>query len=185
MILHEIPISIPTKPHSPHDEYDNCTFIGCDLSNTNLSGTTFLECHFKGCNLSTALVRNTSFKEVTFTDCKLLGVNFSECNDFLLALSFSNCLLNLSSFFQLKLPSTNFQNCSLHETDFIETDLSKAVFDNCDMYRAVFENSNLEKADFRSSYNFIIDPERNKLKRALFSTTGIAGLLQGYDIIIE
>jgi hypothetical protein len=43
----------------------------------------------------------------------------------------------------------------------------------------------LEKADFRTSYNYSINPEVNRIKKAKFSTAGIAGLLCKYDIEIE
>ena len=51
--------------------------------------------------------------------------------------------------------------------------------------KAIFENTILEKADFRTAYNYAIDPEINKIKRARFSSFGVAGLLQKYDIDIE
>ncbi len=38
--------------------------------------------------------------------------------------------------------------------------------DNCDLNRAVFDNSILEKADFRTSLNYSIDPELNRIKKA-------------------
>jgi hypothetical protein len=43
----------------------------------------------------------------------------------------------------------------------------------------------LEKADIRTSHNYTIDPEKNKVKKAKFSIHGIAGLLDKYDIEIE
>jgi fluoroquinolone resistance protein len=51
--------------------------------------------------------------------------------------------------------------------------------------RAIFDNTILEKADFRTSFNYSINPERNKMKKSKFSTAGIAGLLDKYDIEVE
>jgi uncharacterized protein YjbI with pentapeptide repeats len=73
----------------------------------------------------------------------------------------------------------------MHEVDLIDADLAGTVLDACDFHRAKFDNTNLEKADLRTSYNFSIDPERNKLKKAKFSRDGLAGLLGKYDIIIS
>jgi uncharacterized protein YjbI with pentapeptide repeats len=73
----------------------------------------------------------------------------------------------------------------LIETDFGECDLSEAVFDNCDLARAVFDNTILEKTDFRTAYNFSIDPEHNRVKKAKFSISGLQGLLLKYDIKID
>jgi uncharacterized protein YjbI with pentapeptide repeats len=80
---------------------------------------------------------------------------------------------------------TTFRNSNLHEVDFTECDLTGSVFDNCDFMRATFENSIIEKADFRTSFNYSIDPVKNLIKKARFSLTGIAGLLDKYDIEID
>jgi len=79
----------------------------------------------------------------------------------------------------------SFIDCSLKEVDFTAVDLSMAVFGNCNLERALFHESNLEKADFRTAANYTIDPETNKIKKAKFSTSGLAGLLGKYNIEIE
>lgn len=166
----------------PKGEYECCTFINCDFSESDLSGNSFSECEFNSCNLSMAKLNKTALKEVKFRDCKCLGLHFENCNDFLFAVSFENCLLNLACFFRLDLKKTLFKNSSLQETDFSECDLSSSLFENCDLNGAVFSNTNLEKADFRSSVHFSIDPEKNKLKKAKFSLAGLPGLLDKYKI---
>ena len=80
---------------------------------------------------------------------------------------------------------TIFRNSKLQETDFSECDLSNSMFDNCDFSGAIFDNTILEKADFCTSFNYLIDPETNRIKKARFSQAGIAGLLAKYDIEIE
>jgi fluoroquinolone resistance protein len=94
-------------------------------------------------------------------------------------------MLNHSTFYGTKIKKTIFRNSQLNETDFTECDLSGSIFDNCDLTRAIFQHSIIEKADFRTSYNFSIDPEVNKIKKAKFSLNEIAGLLDKYDIEIE
>src|SRR5690606_42157722 len=110
---------------------------------------------------------------------------FRSCSELLFSVDFDNCLLNLSSFYKRNLKKTKFTNCSLHEVDFTEANLALAVFENCDLAGAVFEHTNLEKADFTSSYNYSIDPGTNIIKRAKFSQSGIHGLLDKFDIVIE
>jgi fluoroquinolone resistance protein len=73
----------------------------------------------------------------------------------------------------------------LHEIDFTETNLSAAVFDHSDLSGSIFDGTKLEKADFRTAYNYSIDPERNRLKKAKFSLSGAAGLLDKHDIQID
>ena len=75
--------------------------------------------------------------------------------------------------------------CKLIEVDFTETDLTEASFDSCDLDKAIFLDSNLEKADFRTAFNIRMDPEKNHLKKAIFSNEGALGLLTKYQITLE
>lgn len=165
-------------------EYENCTFNNCNFSSSNLSNFVFSECNFIACNLSSAKITKTSFKNTSFKDCKLLGLHFETCNEFLFAVNFDKCNLNLSSFYKVKLKNTTFKNCTLHETDFTEAEASSLVFLNCDFLRAIFHNTNIEKSNFCSSYNYAINPEINKVKKAKFSLNGVIGLLEHLDITI-
>jgi hypothetical protein len=166
-------------------EYDSCVFNGCNFSDADLSGYKFNDCTFKACNLSLVKLNKTAFREVTFKDCKMLGLRFDTCNDLGLSFMFENCQLNHSSFFRIRIKKTIFRNCQLQETDFTETDLTSSVFDNCDLSQANFDRSILEGCDLRSSYNYSIDPENNRIKKARFSIQGVAGLLEKYGIEIE
>ncbi|MBT8302660.1 MAG: pentapeptide repeat-containing protein, partial [Maribacter sp.] len=69
--------------------------------------------------------------------------------------------------------------------DYTAANLTEAFFNTCNLEKTVFENSNLEKADFTTSFNFTIDPERNRLKKAKFSKENVDGLLSKYDILIK
>jgi len=169
----------------PVGEYENCRFTNCNFAEANLSKITFIDCVFDNCNLSAANINGTAFQETSFSNCKLMGLRFEDCNQFLFTVSFTGCLLNLSTFYKVKLKNTRFINCSLQEVDFTEADLTLAEFDNCNLLHAVFDNSVLEKADLRTAINFSIDPERNKLKKAKFSAATLSGLLHKYDLVIE
>jgi fluoroquinolone resistance protein len=166
-------------------EYENCRFISCNFSNANLSNYKFIDCQFEFCNLSLCKMDNTQLNNIAFKECKMLGIHFDNCLPFGLSLSFNSCQLNHSSFYRLNLKKTVFRNCQLHEIDLTECDLTSAIFDVCDMLGAVFMRSILENADFRTAYNYQLDPEQNKIKKARFSQTGIAGLLVKYQLKIE
>jgi fluoroquinolone resistance protein len=174
-------------------EYEYCTFLNCDLTYADLTEFKFLECEFSGCNLSLAKLTQTALKDLKFKNCKMLGLNFGDCNEFGFAVSFDTCILDRSSFLstvsplkkRVKLRQTIFKNSQLYEVDFTECDLSAAIFDNCDLTGAIFKDTILEKADFRTTINYSIDPELNRIKKAKFSRSGIAGLLDKYDIEIE
>ena len=174
-----------TKNALPKGEYEACTFSNCNFSNSDLSGSHFSECAFYGCNLSLVKLAGTGFQDTKFKDCKLLGLKFEDCDAFLFAVNIENCVLNLSSFYKMKLKKTLFKKSTMHEVDFTESDLTNSTFDNCDLLRSIFELTILEKADLRTSYNYSINPEVNKLKKARFSLHGVIGLLDKYDIEIE
>jgi len=103
----------------------------------------------------------------------------------MITLDFENCSINLCSFNELKLKKSIFINSRIEEADFSESDLSKSVFRNCDLERTIFHHTNLEGVDFRTSFNYSIDPDLNRIKKAKFSVAGLAGLLGKYDIDIE
>jgi fluoroquinolone resistance protein len=166
-------------------EYENCSFINCDFSNADISQVTFIECNFNGCNFSLVNSSNTGWRNVSFKDCKLLGIRFDQCKPLLFEVRFEKCLLNFSSFYKLKAKGTLFNDCILHEVDFTEANMAEAIFKDCDLTGTVFDETNLEHADFRSARHYSIDPEINKIKKAKFSSDGIAGLLDKYDISID
>jgi fluoroquinolone resistance protein len=169
----------------PKGDYENCSFINCVFANADLSDVNFSECEFRDCDLSLCNMNNTALRTVIFNGCKLLGIMFDKCNEFLFSVEFENCNLNHSSFYKLRCKKMPFKNCNLLEVDFTECDLSSSTFDHCDLSGAVFRNSILEKVDFRTSHHYSIDPEINRIKKARFSVTGIAGLLDRHDIVIE
>jgi len=166
-------------------DYENCEFVNCILSGTNLSDINFVESTFVNCDMTMSKLANTAFMDVSFKACKLIGLQFDLCNKFLFQVHFDSCQLNLSSFYKVNLTKILFNKCQLQEVDFVEANLGKAHFKDCDLQGAIFENTILENADFRSSYNFSIDPEKNRVKKAKFCLQGLAGLLDKYDIEIE
>lgn len=174
-----------TKESLLEGDYEDCSFINCNFSNVNLSHFNFIECTFRGCNLSMTKLGKTALRNIEFKDCKLLGLHFEHCKELLFAVGFDHCILSLSCFYNVKLKRTVFNNCSLQEVDFTEADLTGAVFQNCDLAGAVFDHTNLEKADFRTAFNYSINPEQNRIKKAKFAVAGIGGLLGKYDIEIE
>jgi uncharacterized protein YjbI with pentapeptide repeats len=126
----------------------------------------------------------TSLKTVSFKNCKLLGILFHTCTDFLFAVTFQDCVLDYSSFTNKKMPKTKFISSSLKEVSFVGTNLTSAVFENCNLDNTVYNDTQLAGADFTSAFNFKIDPEFNPMKKAKFSTQGIVGLLDKYDLKI-
>jgi uncharacterized protein YjbI with pentapeptide repeats len=174
-----------TKVPLKKGAYDNCKFINCSFLNSDLSNVNFTTCEFQDCDWSNTNIKHTVLNEVCFSNCKLLGLQFDHCSDFLFSVEFIKCNLSFSSFYNLRAKKTSFKDCILHQVDFTTAELSSSVFDNCDFKSATFERTILEKVDFRSSYNYIIDPEMNTVKKAKFSMPEVLGLLRKYNIEVK
>jgi len=165
-------------------EFEDCVFKNCDFSNSNFGSNTFLDCEFIDCNSSMTTLAGTSLKNVSFRNCKLLGIAFNECDDFLFQVHFEDCTLDYAVFSNKKMLKTKFINSSVREVTFIGTNLTSSVFDNCNLDGAIFNETQLAGVNFKTAYNYKIDPEFNPMRKAQFSTEGIVGLLDKYDIKI-
>ncbi|AYD48179.1 pentapeptide repeat-containing protein [Arachidicoccus soli] len=166
------------------DEYVRCAFINCNFSEEHFSNFRFENCRFIDCNLHMLKVVNTLFSDIDFKGSKMNGIKFETANPFV-SFSFDNCLLNHSSFYKMKLRELKFVNCSLKGVDFTQADLKGVDFDNSDLLDALFDKTILENADLRTAINFAIDPSNNKVAKAKFSNSNLAGLLTKYNIKIE
>ena len=165
-------------------EFHGCTFIKCDFSNSDFSYNKFVDCIFEDCNLSMMKFNGTTLSNAEFKSCKILGVNFSECHDFLFTVHFDSCILDYASFMGKKMPKTKFAKTSLKDVSFTQANLAGSVFDQTDLLGAVFSQTDLSSANLINAYNYSIDPELNIIKKASFSALGIAGLLTKYQIKI-
>jgi len=165
-------------------EYNGCTFKRCDFSNSIFANNKFMDCIFDGCNLSMMKLAKSTLSSVQFKNCKILGVNFSECIDFLFTVEFAGCMLDYSSFMLKKMPKTRFSKSSLKEVSFTQAILTGSVFDDCDLYGAVFNRTDISSANFVTAYNYDIDPEINQVKKAIFSASGLPGLLSKHQLKI-
>lgn len=166
-------------------EFESCIFNRCDFSQCNFMDVTFLDCTFNNCNFNTSKINHVALRTVFFNHCQIRDVNFAMCDKLIFEIHFTNCILDFSKFYALKMKGTTFSNSSLIAVDFMNTNLTEAVFNNCDLYRAEFEKAIANKADFRTSRNYSIDPKKTKLSKAQFSLEGVQGLLTKYDIVIE
>lgn len=73
----------------------------------------------------------------------------------------------------------------MKEVDFSYADLTESALDEYDLFRATFDRTNIGKANFKTASNFSIDPTKNKVKKALFSTENIRGLLDCFNVVID
>lgn len=165
-------------------EFEDCSFSHCDFSECNFIGVTFIDCTFSHCNFNGAKINHVAFRTVNFNHCAAEEVNFSMCDKLIFEIHFNDCRLDFAKFYTLKINGTTFQDCSMIAVDFMKADLTGVLFDNCDLHKTLFMNSILNKADLRTSYNYTLDPEKNKVKKAIFSLGGVKGLLAKHDISV-
>jgi len=166
-------------------EFEASKFAACDLSNFDLSDTTFIDCSFKECNLSGVKLKNTVLRNCSFEQCKMLGLHFDHCNTFIFKVDFQNCQLNMSSFFGVSLGQTVWNSCDLREADFGSAQMQETNLSNCDLEGAIFEQTNLKSADLRMAKNFVINPNQNQIQNAKFAHDNLRGLLAHLKIDIQ
>jgi len=168
-----------------YKDFERCTFNDCDFTECDFLGVAFTDCTFISCNFSEAKINYVALRDAQFTNCDFTNVNFSMVDSLLLSVHFRDCVMDYSKFYTLKIKGTTFSNCSLIAVDFMNSDLSAVIFDNCNLHKAVFIDTIANNADFCTSYNFSIDPEKNKLRKAKFSEAGLKGLLEKYELIVK
>lgn len=177
-------LKIEDMPKSPV-EFFNCQFNNCNFERMNFSDYVFDRCIFNGSNLALANVTNAKLMNVVFNDCKVEGVRFDQCDPFILEVYFDRCLLRNCSFSDLNMKKCKFENSQILESDFYKTKLMEASFQGSVLSRTVFAECDLTKADFQEATDFIIDPTINRLKKAVFSSNELAGLLRHLDLVIK
>jgi fluoroquinolone resistance protein len=166
------------------NEYEKCMFDSCILSTVSFDKTIFIDCTFSHCDLNNVSLKTTALKGVTFKTCKLNGIHFEFCPSFMLEMNFDTCQMHYTSFFGMNLENIHFKDCDLKESDFTEVTAINAVFDGCDFLDGTFDQSNLQGADFTKAINYHINPLKNQIKKAKFSTSGLIGLVSDFGIEI-
>ena len=172
------------KDDANFKEFENCVFESCDFSRCTFLAVTFIECIFNDCIFNGAKINYVALRTATFNRCEIKDVNFSMADKLIFDVAFKNCRLDFSKFYTLKLKGTVFIECSLIAVDFMSADLTEVLFDRCDLYRSEFTKAIANKADFRTSFNYAIDPEKTKVKKAQFSLEGVKGLLAKHEIMV-
>lgn len=165
--------------------YLSCRFIGCNLVEADLTNYSFVDCTFSDCNLSMSKIEMAAFKSVSFDHCKMLGLRFDLIHPFLFKIEIRHSILDLSNFSGVDLSKTTFDQCQLREVDFTDANLTSGSFDDCDLHLSIFVNTHLESCDFQTARNFMIDPTRNMMKKAVFDRLNIEGLVRHLPIVIK
>lgn len=165
--------------------YEDCVFSGCNFQEAILTSFVFVDCKFESCNLSMVRVDGSVFRDVTFNECKLVGTDFESCNSFGFSIVFTRSVLNYASMQGMDLRNCKFSDCTMNGVNLSRAQMTGLKLNGCDFESAIFNQTILESADLRSSTNYSIRPEKNRLKNARFSMPEVLGLLNHCPIIIE
>jgi fluoroquinolone resistance protein len=165
-----------------HYEYGE--FVRCDFSEMDLRGFSFTECEFIGCDMSNANIYGVGFRDVSFKECKMLGLDFEHCDAFGLGFTFEDGNLSYANFSGCKMKKMKFIRCKMNQCDFSRADLSESQFDVCDLGDATFFQSILESADLSTSFNFIIDPTQNRIRKMKIAMESLPGLVKCFGVEI-
>ena len=166
------------------EEYYDCVFSNCDFNNLKICNTKFEGCEFVNCNLSLTTFASAIFDSV-FKDCHMLGCNLSLLNVFSGGLQFNGCNLNYANFSQLNMKGLKFHGCSIVEATFSNAKVKNSIFHDCNLERTDFGGADITMCDFETSYNFTINPNDTKLRKARFSKDQLEGLVAHLGIIIR
>lgn len=165
-------------------EFENCIFEKCIFIECVFDTCRFIDCTFTGCSISANKPYNSQFTNVQFKDSKIMGFDWTKARS-VRSLAFERCDVSYSDFSYLKLPELKLLDCVAHEVNFSETDLTDSIFTKTDFLKSIFSGTNLSQADFRTSFNYWIDTNFNKVKKAQFSLPEATSLLRSLDIILE
>lgn len=167
-------------------EFEQCQFIDCDLRQSQFSSCRFIDCEFINCNLSDLNWHYSSLEEVSFKGCRLNSIVWGQVNWPLLALtasvSFQDCQLSHSSFFELVLKGLTMVDCFAKDVDFRHANLAASDFSGTDFRDSLFHQTNLSHANFVGATQFTIDIKNNDVSSAKFERFAALNLLAGLDI---
>lgn len=166
--------------------FEGCSFQQCNFSDARFYKCKFVDCEFNASNLSNIKVDYSRWIDVSFNGSKLVGVDWTKADwprfNLTAAISFSECILNDSSFFGLTLNELELAHCKVHDVDFRNGNFSKSSFIYSDFTNSLFMKTNLQETDFSEAENYDIDIFNNDIKSARFSRMEAVRLLHCLDI---
>lgn len=166
------------------EEYYDCTFVKCDFSELQIADTVFDRCVFQDCNLSMTAFKGV-LQDVSFVRCKMVGADFSAVGRTSGGLEFDRSVLDYGVFVRVKLRRTVFSGCMMRHASFDSADLAESSFGGTDLAGTSFLKADLRSCDFSEAYNFCMNPEHCRLCGAVFSESGLRGLVGHLKIKIK
>ncbi|WP_160134709.1 pentapeptide repeat-containing protein [Halococcus salsus] len=156
---------------------DEISFVNCNIRNSNMRDSKFINIDFSGCNLAMAELHNSKLNHSNFSGARLSSTKLLNSKLIMTDLSnanapdcqFQKSHLGSSNLSNSNFRNTNFSDCYLANCSFRSTTLRNVDFTDAQISNAVLCKSNLEDAilkrtDIRSA-NF----SHSRLFNAYFS----------------
>lgn len=168
-------------------EFEECTFVGCDLTEASLRGARFYDCQFQRSELALASLADVTLRDVAFKNCRLTGVDFTQLTRDPLGIrvTFTECDLGMALFRRLDLTGFTFDGCRLDGAEFERCKLTSVDFSGSDLEKCRFEGCDLREADLRGARNYIISPSSNQIAGMRVSLPEAIGLLAAIGVVVE
>lgn len=169
-------------------EFENCRFRHCRFPTMTFRSCAFVHCQFEACDLGLVKVPGSRFTEAQFTDCKLIGVDWCEASaltGLTTSMSFLRCVISYGFFVKLDLTGARIEECEAKEVDFSGATLRRASLVHSDLEGAKFVECDMREADLTGAHGYVIDPTRNKVKKARFSLPDAVGLLTVFGVVVK
>jgi len=169
-------------------EFEECTFVASDFSETLFRSCRFIDCRFENCNLSVTKLTDSMMSGCEFVSSKMIGIDWTMCNWTSLLnsepLRFVQCKLDDSNFYGFSQDRMVMKECSAKEIDFRAGSFKNTDFSSSDFKGALFGDTHLEYANFTDATNTQIDLKNNHLKGAIFSRYEALYLLESMGIVL-
>ena len=165
--------------------FSDCSFEGCDFTESDLRSTRFNSCLFKNCNFTLTKIDGCRLQDVHFIETKILGVDFYKCDPAFFSVRFNDGFLQYCNFSDLNMKRSSFKGCKLKECHFTNTVLKEANFMESDLLGTIFHDCDLSAANFTGAFNYNINPQTSRIKKAKFTLPEALSLLSHFEVIIK
>ena len=138
-----------TSQNQRRSYFFECVFEKSIFKHTGFTGSYFIKCKFENCDLDFAVLDNCYFYdcEFYFDEFKtILAASF--CNSALILSSFTNCTLQACSLTGINCEKSNFENCILDDiiwenAKIIDCNFNKVKLQNLNIEYVYFDNNHL------------------------------------------
>lgn len=192
---------MPLRPDSLHEaatfdgldlrggRIERVELVDCLIQDSQLSEATLESCSledvtFRRCDLAVLQLGGTAFRGVRFEECKVTGLDWSRAQDLTFEVSFTDCVLDFSSFVGIRLKGLRIDGGRAHNVVFADCDLRDAKLRHVDLAGAQFTGNDLRGTDLSTSANVTLEPRTNRLHQTKLPVDAALKHLKQMGIVV-